>query len=160
MHPMPHDHMPRVYVPACGHMVTWSIGHWLLLQWSWWSCATRMHVWVYLVPCALYLVHWDWIGDWVGLVIGFDWYWIGYELDWPIRLVHIGTWIGIGIRIGRFRPNSHGHNAGFGHIGHMVHMHMDHTGHVGARSPHRAKVRQPARATGNTVPSHMRPIWA
>ena len=101
-----------------------------------------------LVPCAL-----DCIGIGIGLVIGFDWYWIG-------------TWIGIGIRIGRFRPNTHGHNAGFGHIGHMhhighmVHMHMDHTDHVGARSPHRAKVRQPARATGNTVPSHMRPIWA
>ena len=112
--------MPRVYLPACGHMVTWSLGHWLLLQWSWWSCATRMHVWVYLVPCAMYLVHWDCIGIGIGLVIGFDWYWIGLDCTWIGIRIGLANSIGsMGIRIGRFRPNTHGH---MGHMGHMGHI--------------------------------------
>ena len=143
-------------VRAC----VWSHGH--LVNWSLVTVTMVMVVMCYaracvgipctlcLVPCALGLHwHWYWIGDWIRLV-----------LDW------IAHGLGLGFVLGDFAPISHGHNAGFGHIGnmhhigHMVHMYMDHTDHVGARSPHRAKVRQPARATGNTVPSHMRPIWA
>ena len=160
-------HMSHVSWLACIMHCTMD-WHWFTLV-HWIGIGIGLHIGGLAHCCKLALalphciMHWDCDMDWIriGLANSIDSMGIGIGSHWDSHWY----WIGIGIGIGGFAlAQCWLWHIGIRHIGSLAHWFMcpmclignkkDHVAHTGRRWSLLAC------ATGNMVPSHMRPIWA